>query len=215
MILKRMRLYVEPTHVTNCYIVADENTKEAMVVDPGAEADKIIEMIKVLGVTIKYIVLTHCHADHIGAVMPLKNALGGKILIHRKEAESLYNPEISLTDIIGEHRIVLEADSRLDDGDVIHIGDIEFKIIHTPGHTVGGICLYCEKEKLLLSGDTLFRGTWGRTDLPTGDFKDIMRSITNKLLVLPEDTIIYPGHGKSSMIREEEPIYFNLQPRKI
>lgn len=136
-------------------------------------------------------------------------------MVHRDEKDALFNPEVSLKDMIGEHKNVLEADSRLDDGDKIHVGDIEFRIIHTPGHTKGGICLYCEKEKLLFSGDTLFRGTWGRTDLPTGDFKEIMRSITNKLLILPEDTIIYPGHGKSSMIREEEPIYFNLQPRKL
>ena len=214
MILKRLRLYVEDTHITNCYIIVDENTKEAMVVDPGAEPDKITNMIEVLNVKIKYIVLTHCHVDHIGSVQELKNRCGGKILIHRDEVEGLYNPEISLCEMIGKNKIVLEADSRLDDGDVIHVGNIEFRIIHTPGHTKGGICLYCEKEKMLLSGDTLFRGTWGRTDLPTGDFKSIMRSITNKLLILPEDTIIYPGHGKSSMIREEEPIYFNLQPRK-
>lgn len=215
MILKRIRLYVEPTHITNCYVVADNETKEAMVVDPGGEAEKIIEMIKLLDVKLKYIALTHCHADHTGAVMELKNALGGKILVHRDEKDSLFNPDVNLTDMIGEHKEVLEADSRLDDGDIIHVGNIEFKIIHTPGHTKGGICLYCEKEKLLFSGDTLFRGTWGRTDLPTGDFKEIMHSIANKLLVLPEDTIIYPGHGKSSMIREEEPIYFNLQPRKM
>ena len=215
MILKRMRIHVETTHITNCYIIADEKTKEAMVVDPGAEADKIMEMLKVLEVKLKYIVLTHCHADHIGAVEEIKSKLGGQILIHRKEVEGLANPAINLSDRIGPHEISLEADSRLDDGDVIHIGDIQFRIIHTPGHTQGGICLYCEKEKLLLSGDTLFRGTWGRTDLPTGDVNQIMNSITNKLLILPEDTIIYPGHGKSSMIREEEPIYFNLQPRKL
>ena len=215
MILKRIKVGTPIAEPTNCYVIKDEETNETMVIDPGGDAEKISNMLDILEAKLKYIYLTHCHADHIGAVADVKNALGGKILIHRKEAESLYNPEISLTDIIGDHRIVLEADSRLDDGDIIHIGDIEFKIIHTPGHTAGGICLYCEEEKLLLSGDTLFRGTWGRTDLPTGDFKEIMRSITNKLLVLPEDTIIYPGHGKSSMIKEEEPIYFNLQPRKI
>ena len=140
--------------------------------------------------------------------------MDGKVLIHRAEVNGLYNPEISLSEMIGNSRIVIEPDARLDDGDVIHIGKIPFQILHTPGHTMGGICLYCEPEKFLLSGDTLFRGTWGRTDLPTGDFKSIMRSITNKLLILPEDTIIYPGHGKSSMNREEEPIYYNLQPRK-
>lgn len=215
MILKRMRLYVEPTHVTNCYIVADEKTKEAMVVDPGAEAEKVIEMLNVLDVKLKYIVLTHCHADHTGAVIEIKNKLGGKILVHRDEKDGLFNPDINLNDMIGENKDVLDADSRVDDNDIIHVGNIEFRIIHTPGHTKGGICLYCEEEKMLFSGDTLFRGTWGRTDLPTGNLKEIMQSITNKLLILPEDTIIYPGHGKPSMICEEEPIYFNLQPRKI
>lgn len=215
MMLKSMKLTIEDTHRTNCYVVIDEKTKEAMVVDPGGEADKVIEMVKVLNGNLKYIVLTHCHADHIGAVEQVKCELGGEILIHRVEAEGLRKPEINLSTIIGPGQISLEADSRLDDEDVIHLGENEFKIIHTPGHTAGGICLYCEEEKMLISGDTLFRGTWGRTDLPTGNMKKIMQSITNKLLVLPEDTIIYPGHGKPSIIREEEPIYFNLQPRKL
>ena len=184
MIFKRLRLNVGDSHITNCYIIEDEKTKETMIVDPGAEAHKVIEMV------------THCHADHIGAVKEVKAELGGKILIHRDDAEGLYNTGISLTEIVGIPNVSLEADSRLDDGDVIHIGELEFRIIHTPGHTKGGISLYCEKEKLLLSGDTLFRGTWGRTDLPTGSAKSIMQSITNKLLILPEDTIIYPGHRK-------------------
>lgn len=196
MIFKRLRLNVGDSHITNCYIIEDEKTKETMIVDPGAEAHKVIEMVKIIDGKVKYIVLTHCHADHIGAVKEVKAELGGKILIHRDDAEGLYNTGISLTEIVGIPNVSLEADSRLDDGDVIHIGELEFRIIHTPGHTKGGISLYCEKEKLLLSGDTLFRGTWGRTDLPTGSAKSIMQSITNKLLILPEDTIIYPGHRK-------------------
>lgn len=194
MIFKRMRLNVGDIHITNCYIIQDEETKETMVVDPGAEPEKVIEMVKIMGGTLKYIVLTHCHADHIGGVEKIKAELGGKVLIHREDAEGLYHTEISLTAVVGMPNIELEADSRLDDGDLIHIGNIEFRIIHTPGHTKGGICLYCEQEKMLLSGDTLFRGTWGRTDLPTSSTEDIMKSITNKLLILPEDTIIYPGH---------------------
>ena len=109
--------------------------------------------------------------------------------------------------------ITLEADSRVDEGDLIHIGNIEFRVIHTPGHTKGGTCLYCEKEKLLFSGDTLFRGTWGRTDLPTSNFADIIKSITNKLAALPDETIVYPGHGRTTRIKEEEPIYLSLRPR--
>ena len=106
--------------------------------------------------------------------------------------------------------ISIEADSRVNDEDIIHIGNLEFKVIYTPGHTKGGSSLYCEKEKILFSGDTLFKGMWGRTDLPTSSFTDIMESINNKLLVLPDDTIVYPGHGIITKIAEEEPIYYNL-----
>ena len=113
----------------------------------------------------------------------------------------------------GDKDIVLEADSRVDDEDLLHIGDIEFKVIHTPGHTKGSSCIYCATHNMLFSGDTLFRGTWGRTDLPTSSFEDIINSITKKLMILPDETIVYPGHGKSTRIKEEEPIYLTLRPR--
>ena len=152
-------------------------------------------MINILQGKLKYIYLTHCHGDHIGGVNELKQRLGGKILIHRFDADGLNNKEINLTQIIDEiPEIELEPDSRLDDKDLIHLGSLEFKVIHTPGHTKGGTCLYLEKEKLLFSGDTIFRGTWGRTDAPTADFNEIMDSITKKLMVLPDDVIVYPGH---------------------
>lgn len=215
MILKQIRVSSGLiSEKTNCYIVQDEETKEAMVIDPGGEINKIIEMLDILEAKLKYIYLTHCHGDHIGALKELKELKGGKILIHRFDAEGLYNKNISLTDYVGVEDVALEADSRLDDEDIIHIGNIEFKVIYTPGHTAGGSCLYCQKEGLLFSGDTLFHGTWGRTDLPTSNFKDIIESITNKLLKLPEDTIVYPGHGKSTMIKEEMPIYCELKPRE-
>lgn len=214
MILKRIPVETALGEPTNCYIVEDEQTKETMVIDPGGEPEKIIEMLNTLGIdNLKYIYLTHCHGDHFGGILELKKQKGGKVLIHRDDAEGLYNIGISLTYYIGMEDITLEADSRVDEGDLIHIGNIEFKVIHTPGHTKGGTCLYCEKEKLLFSGDTLFRGTWGRTDLPTSNFKDIINSITNKLAVLPDDTIVYPGHGRTTRIKEEEPIYLSLRPR--
>lgn len=214
MILKRIPVETALGEPTNCYIVEDEQTKETMVIDPGGEPEKIIEMLDALGINnLKYIYLTHCHGDHFGGILELKEKKGGKVLIHRDDAEGLYNIGISLTYYIGMEDITLEADSRVDEGDLIHIGNIEFKVIHTPGHTKGGTCLYSKKEKLLFSGDTLFRGTWGRTDLPTSNFSDIINSITNKLAVLPDDTIVYPGHGKTTRIKEEEPIYLSLRPR--
>ena len=165
MILKQLRVnsgaICEPT---NCYIVQDEKTKETMVIDPGGEVNKIIEMLDILQAKLKYIYITHCHGDHIGALVELKNAKGGKILIHRLEKEGLQDKNISLTDYVGVEDVHLDPDSIVDDGDKI----------------------------LVFSGDTLFHGTWGRTDLPTSNFMDIMNSITEKILKLPDDTIVYP-----------------------
>lgn len=212
MILKRIKVLTELNTHTNTYIIQDEITKETMVVDPGAEVDKIIEMLDIMNSKLKYIYLTHCHGDHIGAVQQLKEKRGGMVLIHRFDADGLINENISLTTYIGVDAS-FETDSRLDDNDLIHLGNLEFKVIHTPGHTKGGSSLYCEEESFVLTGDTLFRGTWGRTDLPSGSIEEIMNSITNKLLILPDDTIVYPGHGRSTIIREEKPIYLELKPR--
>ena len=214
MILKRLKEQTTLGEATNCYIVEDEETKETMVIDPGGEADKILEMLDILEANVKYIYLTHCHGDHIGAVSEVKSKKGGKILIHRDDAEGLDDENINLSACINMGDIELEPDSRVDDGDLIHVGSLEFRVIHTPGHTKGSTSLYCEKEGLLFSGDTLFRGTWGRTDLPTSSFVQIIDSITKKLLVLPDETIVYPGHGKSTLIKEEKPIYLELKPRQ-
>ena len=212
MILKRIKVLTELKEYTNTYIIQDEVTKETMVVDPGGEVDKIVQMLDILGARLKYIYLTHCHGDHIGGVCELNNKKGGIILIHRFDAEGLENDKLSLTTYIGIDA-KFESDSRLNDNDLIHLGNLEFKVIHTPGHTKGGSSLYCENEGFVITGDTLFRGTWGRTDLPSGNLEEIMNSIINKLLILPDETIVYPGHGKSTMIREEKPIYLDLKPR--
>lgn len=214
MILKRIKVRTGQELLTNSYIIFDEKSNEAMVIDPGGEPEKIINMLNDQGVeTLKYIFLTHCHADHIGGVPQVKEAKGGKILISRADAEGLYNPEVSLAPYIDMPNIELEADSRIDDEDLIHIGNLEFQVISTPGHTKGSVCLYYPEGRLVFTGDTIFSGSWGRTDLPTGNFVEIMNSISNRLMILPDETIVYPGHGKVTMISDEKSIYEELRPK--
>lgn len=216
MILKRLQVITPQVGLkTNTYVICDEETKEAMVIDPGGEAEKIIETLNILEANLKYIFLTHCHADHIGAIAELKKNKGGKILVSRPDSEGLYNKEINLAEYINMEIPELEADSRVDDEDLIHVGNIEFRVIATPGHTKGGLCLYSEKEGLIFTGDTMFSGTWGRTDLPTGNFVELITSITDKLMPLPDDTIVYPGHGKITMIQDERNIYIELRAKEF
>lgn len=212
MILKRIKVQMKFVGETNCYIIVDETQKKAMVIDPAGEVPKIIEILDTLGAELVYIYLTHCHADHINGVNELKKEKGGKVLIHRKGRENLENRVSVLAEYIGLPPIYVKEDSIVDDDDILHVGDLEFRVIYTPGHTDDGTSLYCEKEEMLFSGDTLFKGAWGRVDLPTSDFDSIMNSIINKLLILPENTIVYPGHGKPTRIGDEKPIYLEAKP---
>lgn len=212
MILKRIKVQMKFVGETNCYIIVDETQKKAMVIDPAGEVPKIIEILDTLGAELVYIYLTHCHADHINGVNELKKEKGGKVLIHRKGRENLENRVPVLAEYIGLPPIYVKEDSIVDDDDILHVGDLEFRVIYTPGHTDDGTALYCEKEEMLFSGDTLFKGAWGRVDLPTSDFDSIMNSIIKKLLILPENTIVYPGHGKPTRIGDEKPIYLEAKP---
>jgi len=212
MILKRIKVQMKFVGETNCYVIIDETQKKAMVIDPAGEVSKIIEILDTLGAELVYIYLTHCHADHINGVNELKKEKGGKVLIHRKGRENLENRVPVLAEYIGLPPIYVKEDSIVDDDDILHVGDLEFRVIYTPGHTDDGTSLYCEKEEMLFSGDTLFKGAWGRVDLPTSDFDSIMNSIIKKLLILPENTIVYPGHGKPTRIGDEKPIYLEAKP---
>lgn len=212
MILKRIKVQMKFVGETNCYIVVDEKQKKAMVIDPAGKVPKIIEVLDTLGAELVYIYLTHCHADHINGVNDLKKAKGGKVIIHRNGRENLESRIPVLAEYIGLPPIYVKEDSIVDDDDILHVGDLELKVIYTPGHTNDGTALYCEKEEMLFSGDTLFKGAWGRVDLPTSDFDAIMNSIIKKLLILPENTIVYPGHGKPTRIGDEKPIYLEAKP---
>jgi len=187
---------------TNCYVVFDEATKAALVIDPGFEADKIIDCINNNGLNLAYIVITHGHGDHIGAVPQVKKAFPkAQILIGAEDEYRLANPRRSLLSIMGSNA-VMQADKTLSDGDVIEIGNISLKVLTTPGHTEGGISLY--GNGAVFVGDTLFQGDVGRTDLHGGDGRQLIDSIRNKLYTLPEDTVVYPGHGPATSIGVEK-----------
>ncbi|MCR3922430.1 MAG: MBL fold metallo-hydrolase [Firmicutes bacterium] len=184
----------------NCYMLACEETREGVLIDPGAEAAQILAMVKEANVNITYIINTHGHFDHTGANEDVRKALGVPLLIHEADGELYSNPTESLT-IFSRHETLAQADRFLQDGQQLHVGKLTVTVIATPGHTKGSICLQVEDS--LFSGDTLFAGSIGRTDLPGGSFDEIIPSIMEKLLTLPSHTVVYPGHGPQTTIGEE------------
>lgn len=186
----------------NCYILGDSS--EAIIVDPGSNAEEIVSILKENNITAKYIVLTHCHFDHILAVEKVMEEIGVKLIACRSEKENLLSPDINYTNRYSRKPIELNADIYVKDGDVIKSGEYEFKVIETPGHTSGSMCLYCEKEKVLVSGDTLFYSSVGRCDLATGDKSQLIKSIKEKLFILPDDVLVLSGHGEDTSIGFEK-----------
>lgn len=189
-------------YAANCYIVFDESTKNGIVVDPGGDVDDILASINENNIEIKHIILTHGHGDHIGGVIGLKDALGASVMIHELDKDMLIDGTKNLSTVMAMGSIEIEPDRLLKDGDVLKVGDLNIEIIHTPGHTFGGVCIKIEDN--LITGDTLFAGSIGRTDLLGGDYNTIIKSIKDKLMIYPDDTKVYPGHGPSSTIGKEK-----------
>lgn len=191
---------------TNCYVVYREGNHDAVIIDPGDEPFEVERRLTEWKLNPAAILLTHGHFDHIGAVKTLKTHFGIDIYAYRDEKQIL-TTDMNLGRMMGGESIRVEADHYLTDGFIINIADMKFKLIHTPGHTVGSCCYLMEEEKLLFSGDTLFYHSHGRTDFPTGSQSAIIRSIVDKLLVLEEDIVVYPGHEEDTTIGSEKLIY--------
>jgi hydroxyacylglutathione hydrolase len=185
----------------NCYIITDEKSKETFVVDPGDEPDRIIDFIRDKGLQLKYIICTHAHYDHVGAVPELKQETGAQIVIHQNELD-LYTHIEKQGMMWGVELDPLPApDIIVEEGSILAIGDLKFEVLHTPGHTPGGICLY--GEGLIITGDTLFAGSVGRTDLHGGDLRQLKNSF-KRIMLLPETVKVLPGHGPESTIGREK-----------
>ncbi|MFH7819325.1 MBL fold metallo-hydrolase [Neobacillus thermocopriae] len=189
---------------TNCYIIEGTN-KTCLIVDPGDEGNKLINLIKSKGLTPLAILLTHAHFDHIGAVDDIRNTYKIPVYVHKLEEKWLEDPILNASQSfpsIGTVKIH-PADHLIMDEGVMKIGDFEFQVFHTPGHSPGSVSYYFEKEGFVISGDALFQGSIGRTDLPGGNQSQLLQSIHNKLLTLPEDTYVLSGHGPITTIIDE------------
>ena len=187
----------------NCTLLGDETTGEAMVVDPGDNVPEILARLKAHGLTLKQIVVTHAHIDHVGGALRLKQATGAPILLNQNDLPLLKMMDVQAAWLGTSAPEVAPPDESAEHGMKVGIAGHQAEVIHTPGHTPGSICLYFAPDHLLLAGDTLFAGSIGRTDLPGGDEREILRSIHDKLLVLPDDLRVIPGHGPETTLGAE------------
>jgi len=187
----------------NCSVIGDESTREGMVIDPGDDIADILALIQKHHLKIKQIVITHAHIDHVGGAMKLRAATGAPILLNENDYALLKMIEVQASWIGMASPGKVDIDQSIGNADTVKAGSLVANVLHTPGHTEGSVCLYFPAEKKLIAGDTLFAGSIGRTDLPGGSFDKIIASLREKLLALPDETIVVPGHGPLTNIGEE------------
>jgi hydroxyacylglutathione hydrolase len=187
----------------NCSIVGDETTHEAMVIDPGDNIDDVVVILEKHHLRARQIVITHAHIDHVGGAMKLRALTGAPILLNQNDQTLLKMLDVQATWIGVPTPEAVSIDANLADGDKVQVGNLAANVLHTPGHTEGSVCLYFPAERLLIAGDTLFARSIGRTDLPGGSYEKIMRSLHDRVLALPDDTLVIPGHGPNTTIGDE------------
>jgi len=187
---------------TNCYLVGCPETREALVLDPGGEVSPVLERAQALGLTVSQVVNTHGHFDHIVGNAALVRATGAPLAVHELDAPLLYAPQSERSALLGLRREPCQPTRLLREGDSVALGSLSFRVLHTPGHTPGGICLL--GHGVLFSGDTLFHLGIGRTDLPGGDMEVLMRSLEEVVLPLEDDLLVYPGHGPHTTLGYEK-----------
>jgi glyoxylase-like metal-dependent hydrolase (beta-lactamase superfamily II) len=195
----------------NCSVIGDEASREAMVIDPGDDISKIVALLEKHKLTVKQIVITHAHIDHVGGAMKLRTLTGAPIFLNENDYALLKMLDVQAAWLGMAQPDAVEIDQSLAHGDSLQTGSLIAKVLHTPGHTEGSICLYFPAEKKLIAGDTLFAGSIGRTDLPGGSMAKILASLKGKLLELPDETLVVPGHGSLTTIGDERELNPYLQ----
>ena len=187
----------------NCSVIGDESTREAMVIDPGDDINEVVALVRKHALTVKQIVVTHAHIDHVGGDMKLRQLTGAPILLNQNDDALLKMLDMQAAWVGMASPGQVEIDQPLAEGDKLRTGSLEATVLHTPGHTEGSVCLYFPAQQKLIAGDTLFAGSIGRTDLPGGSFDRIMKSLHQRVLALPDETIVIPGHGPLTTIGNE------------
>jgi glyoxylase-like metal-dependent hydrolase (beta-lactamase superfamily II) len=187
----------------NCYLLGCEDTREGVIIDAGGDAERILERVSLHRLTVKHLLNTHGHFDHVGANRAVRDATGGELLIHGKDAFFLPRAAHSGAQWGVQTESSPDPDGLLEDGMTVRFGGCLLQVIHTPGHSPGGCSLYCEREGVVFTGDTLFNGSIGRSDFAGGDHAELIRSIRERLFTLPDATRVYPGHGPATTIGNE------------